>query len=242
MIQSSTRFGKNMVVTSVLLASLLGLTACESANDRDSKNNTVQQPTSVVQNNNNGNAEQSKSQKQKNNGYAQEPEMAIDVNKQYIATVQTNKGIFEIELLPKVAPKTVNNFVFLAREGYYNDIIFHRVIKEFMIQTGDPLGQGFGGPGYKFDDELGSGISYEPGVVAMANSGPNTNGSQFFICSGADCKQLDMMPNYTIFGKVSKGMDIIQAIASVEVGQSPSGEVSSPAAPVLMENVTIAEK
>ncbi|MDF2962401.1 MAG: peptidylprolyl isomerase, partial [Paenibacillus sp.] len=108
------------------------------------------------------------------------PEMKIDVNKTYQATVATSKGTFKIDLFAKDAPKTVNNFVFLAKEGFYKDIIFHRVISTFMVQTGDPTGTGRGGPGYKFEDELKSPHKYEPGIVAMANAGPNTNGSQFF--------------------------------------------------------------
>ncbi len=179
--------------------------------------------------------------KQKNNGYSKTPAMSIDTTKKYIATINTTFGAIEIELLPKVAPKTVNNFVFLAKDGYYNDIVFHRVVKNFMIQTGDPLGSGTGGPGYEFEDELGSGISYDSGVVAMANAGPNTNGSQFFICSGSDCKNLDNMPNYSIFGKVIKGMDVVEKIQSVDVEAGSSGEMSSPKSPISMKTITIQE-
>src|SRR5664279_432533 len=115
-------------------------------------------------------------------------------------------------------------------------------MKTFMIQTGDPTGTGTGGPGYKFADELSKAHTYAPGIVAMANAGPNTNGSQFFICSGADSVNLDKSPNYTIFGQVDSGMDVVNKIASVPVGPSPSGEVSAPTTPVLMKSIEIQEK
>jgi cyclophilin family peptidyl-prolyl cis-trans isomerase len=170
------------------------------------------------------------------------PPMSIDPNKTYQATVTTSKGTFKIDLFAKDAPKTVNNFVFLAKEGFYNDVIFHRIIASFMLQTGDPKGTGSGGPGYKFEDELKSPYKYEPGIVAMANAGPNTNGSQFFICSGDDSKNLNSMPNYTIFGKVSEGMDVIATIASTPVTVGPSGERSSPTEKVTIQSVAITEK
>ncbi|MCR8631918.1 MULTISPECIES: peptidylprolyl isomerase [Paenibacillus] len=164
------------------------------------------------------------------------PEMKIDVKKTYQATVATTKGTFKIDLFAKDAPKTVNNFVFLAKEGFYQDIIFHRVISTFMIQTGDPTGTGRGGPGYKFEDELKTPYKYEPGIVAMANSGPNTNGSQFFICSGVDCQGLNKKPDYSIFGKVSEGMDVIQKIATTPVnGEAPKEKIA-------IQSVTITEK
>ncbi|NHN30764.1 peptidylprolyl isomerase [Paenibacillus agricola] len=164
------------------------------------------------------------------------PAMAIDTAKNYQATVTTNKGAIKIDLYAKDAPKTVNNFVFLAKEGFYNDIIFHRIIDTFMVQTGDPLGTGAGGPGYMFEDELKSPYKYEPGTVAMANAGPNTNGSQFFICSGADCANLDQKPDYSIFGKVVEGMDVVKKIAATPV------KGSTPTEKVFIQTVTIAEK
>lgn len=174
--------------------------------------------------------------------YESLPPMTIDVNKSYQATVKTDKGQFTIELFAQSAPKTVNNFVFLAKEGFYNDIVFHRIIKSFMIQTGDPTGTGTGGPGYKFEDELNSPYKYEPGIVAMANAGPNTNGSQFFICTGNDSKFLDQLPNYTIFGKIIDGMDVIQNIAGTPVTKNPkSGEVSHPVENVVIKSVEITE-
>lgn len=166
------------------------------------------------------------------------PKMQIDPAKKYSAEVTTSKGKFTIELFAKDAPKTVNNFVFLAKEGYYNDVLFHRIIESFMIQTGDPTGTGTGGPGYKFEDELPPAIKYEPGVVAMANAGPNTNGSQFFICSGEDSGPiLNPQPYYTVFGKVTDGMETVQAIAKTPVQVNPNGGDSSPSMPT--EKITI---
>jgi cyclophilin family peptidyl-prolyl cis-trans isomerase len=167
------------------------------------------------------------------------PAMTIDVKKTYCAVVQTNKGSFTLELFAKDAPKTVNNFVFLAKNNFYNGIIFHRIIETFMIQTGDPQGTGMGGPGYQFEDELNSPYKYEPGTVAMANAGPNTNGSQFFICTGENSKSL---PNqYSIFAKVAAGMDTVKKIAATPVQAGPTGESSSPTEKVMIENVQIVE-
>ncbi|SDE23328.1 Peptidyl-prolyl cis-trans isomerase (rotamase)-cyclophilin family [Paenibacillus sp. UNCCL117] len=176
------------------------------------------------------------------NRYTQAPKMAIDVNKTYTATIETNKGPIVIELFAKDAPQTVNNFIALARDGFYDDVVFHRIIQSFMIQTGDPAGTGRGGPGYSFADELGGGHKYEPGIVAMANAGPDTNGSQFFICTGPDSEYLNSTPNYTIFGKVSSGMDTVQAIAATPVKATDRGEASVPVETVKMLSVQIAEK
>lgn len=174
--------------------------------------------------------------------YDSPPAMQIDPAKKYYAHIKTNKGDIKIELFASESPKTVNNFVFLAREGFYDGIRFHRIIKDFMIQTGDPKGDGTGGPGYSFEDELPPKHSYEPGIVAMANAGPNTNGSQFFICSGDECRNLDQMPNYTIFGRVVEGMETVKRIAATPVGMNPFGEPSVPREEVVMEKVTIEEK
>ncbi len=138
------------------------------------------------------------------------PPMCIDPAKKYTATVTTDAGEFTIDLLADKAPKTVNNFVFLARNHYYDGVTFHRVIKGFMAQGGDPEGTGTGGPGYEFDDELPQAGEYQVGSVAMANAGPNTNGSQFFIITGDDGVQLP--PQYSLFGQVSQGMQTVQAI------------------------------
>jgi peptidyl-prolyl cis-trans isomerase B (cyclophilin B) len=138
------------------------------------------------------------------------PEMQIDLAKTYKAVIKTSRGAIELELYPQHAPKTVNNFVFLAKEGFYDNVSFHRVIKNFMIQGGDPTGTGRGGPGYKFADELKENpLKHETGVISMANSGPNTNGSQFFITHSP---QPHLNGRHTVFGKVVRGQDIVDAI------------------------------
>jgi cyclophilin family peptidyl-prolyl cis-trans isomerase len=165
------------------------------------------------------------------------PAMSLNDSANYEAVVNTTEGSFTIDLFEKNAPKTVNNFVFLSKEGYYNGVIFHRIIKSFMIQTGDPTGTGKGGPGYVFEDELDSPYSYEAGIVAMANLGPNTNGSQFFICTG-DCSHLNDYPNYTIFGKVTAGMDSIRIIENTPVRMNPAANEGVPSFPTKKVSIT----
>jgi peptidyl-prolyl cis-trans isomerase B (cyclophilin B) len=143
------------------------------------------------------------------------PEMTIDPKKKYLATIDTNKGKIDLQLFPEHAPKTVNNFVFLAREGFYDGVTFHRVISNFMIQGGDPTGTGAGGPGYKFADETANNpLKHETGVISMANAGPNTNGSQFFITHSP---QPHLNGKHTVFGKVVKGMDVVNTIRQGDV-------------------------
>ena len=144
------------------------------------------------------------------------PDMVIDPSKRYTATMSTSMGDLVIALDAVQAPKTVNNFVFLAREGYYDGVIFHRIIQGFMCQGGDPTGTGRGGPGYKFADELPRPGQYEIGSVAMANAGPNTNGSQFFIVSGPS--GVGLPPQYSLFGKVVKGLDVVDQMEKVKTG------------------------
>ena len=144
------------------------------------------------------------------------PDMVIDPSKRYTATMSTSMGDLVIALDAVQAPKTVNNFVFLAREGYYDGVIFHRIIQGFMCQGGDPTGTGRGGPGYKFGDELPRPGQYEIGSVAMANAGPNTNGSQFFIVSGPS--GVGLPPQYSLFGKVVKGLDVVDQMEKVKTG------------------------
>ena len=144
------------------------------------------------------------------------PDMVIDPAKRYTATVSTSMGDLVIALDAVQAPKTVNNFVFLAREGYYDGVIFHRIIQGFMCQGGDPTGTGRGGPGYKFADELPRPGQYEIGSVAMANAGPNTNGSQFFIVSGPS--GVGLPPQYSLFGKVVKGLEVLAEMEKVKTG------------------------
>jgi cyclophilin family peptidyl-prolyl cis-trans isomerase len=159
--------------------------------------------------------------------------MVIDPQKRYTATMTTSKGTIVIALDPLAAPKTVNNFVFLARYHYYDDIVFHRIIPGFVIQGGDPEGTGRGGPGYRFEDELPKPGRYEIGSLAMANAGPNTNGSQFFIISGPDGAALP--PQYSLFGNVVSGTDVVQVI---EATGTRSG---TPSERVTIESVTIEE-
>jgi len=136
--------------------------------------------------------------------------MAIDTNKKYTATFNTSRGEIVCELFPKDAPKTINNFVFLAKEKFYDGTVFHRVIADFMVQGGDPTGTGRGGPGYRFEDETkGNPNKHQVGSLSMANAGPNTNGSQFFITHVAT-NWLD--GKHTVFGKVTKGQDVVNAV------------------------------
>jgi len=156
--------------------------------------------------------------------YGAAPPMTIDQNKTYIATIKTNMGDMKVQLDAKNAPITVNSFVFLAREKFYDGVIFHRIIKDFVIQGGDPLGTGMGGPGYKFADEPVKG-AYEVGSIAMANSGANTNGSQFFIIDGAQGAALPA--KYNLFGKTIEGIDVVHKIAGITTaaGDRPTQEV-----------------
>ncbi|RUA23754.1 MAG: peptidylprolyl isomerase [Actinobacteria bacterium] len=160
--------------------------------------------------------------------------MGIDVEKTYTAEMVTSLGTMTIHLDPIRAPETVNNFVFLARWRYYDGIVFHRVIKGFMIQGGDPEGSGSGGPGYRFKDELPAPGRYELGSLAMANAGPNTNGSQFFVITGSSGVRLP--PSYSLFGKAVSGFEVAQAIEQVATGPG-----DRPLTDVVIESVTITE-
>ncbi|WP_414694640.1 peptidylprolyl isomerase [Paenibacillus sp.] len=177
-------------------------------------------------------------QAERRTSFSEAPAMQIDTSKTYTATVKTTKGEFTIELFAKDAPIAVNNFVFLAKQRYFEGIVFHRIVPGFVIQTGDPTGTGRGGPGYTFEDELDSPHQYEPGIVAMANAGKNTNGSQFFICTGEWSKDLNQYPDYTIFGRVASGMDAVLAIDATPVG-GPQNQ--TPLEEVKIESVTIHE-
>ncbi|RJE90157.1 peptidylprolyl isomerase [Paenibacillus sp. 1011MAR3C5] len=162
------------------------------------------------------------------------PQMSIDLDKQYKAKIATSKGEFVVELYAKAAPVTVNNFVFLSNEGFYEGLKFHSIIESFMIQTGDPKGNGTGNAGYRIPDELSSESVYEEGTVAMFNTGaPNSGSSQFFICTGPEASNLNRQPNYTIFGKVVSGMDTVRLIASSPV------ENGSPIEDIIIESVNI---
>src|SRR5438874_4363528 len=149
------------------------------------------------------------------------------------ATMQTNKGAIELELFDEDAPKTVENFTKLAREGFYDGVIFHRVIEDFMIQGGDPTGTGSGGPGYEFEDEPNE-HPVDRGALAMANAGPNTNGSQFFIVTADACPWLD--GKHTVFGRVTSGMDVVDAISAVDRDAR-----DRPSEPVVVERVELSD-
>jgi cyclophilin family peptidyl-prolyl cis-trans isomerase len=166
--------------------------------------------------------------------YSAEPDMAIDVSKQYFATFKmATGGEFVVQLFPDKAPKTVNNFVFLARNGFYDGTTFHRVIEGFMAQGGDPTGTGTGGPGYLFEDEFSDLTFDKPGLLAMANSGPNTNGSQFFI-TFVPTPHLD--GKHTIFGEVIEGMEVVNGITRRDPQQNP-GFIGD-----AIETITISEQ
>ena len=169
--------------------------------------------------------------------YSSPPPDTIDRDKTYAATIDTSAGAMTLELFASEAPLTVNNFVHLARDGFYEDCQFHRVISGFMIQGGCPKGDGTGGPGYRFQDEPVT-RSYVKGTLAMANAGPNTNGSQFFIVHGAD---VGLPPNYTIFGMLTDGGDVLDTLANSPVTRSRGGENSSPAERLVINNITIEE-
>ena len=164
--------------------------------------------------------------------YDAAPDMTIDLSKTYTALIKTNHGDITAVLHAETSPLAVNNFVFLAREGFYNGVIFHRVIENFMVQGGDPTGTGTGGPGYRFRDELDGPGSYERGTLAMANSGPNTNGSQFFICH-IDAR---LPHSYSIFGKTTEGLETVDSIAT-----TPTGFGDRPNEDVVIESVAITE-
>ena len=166
--------------------------------------------------------------------FSEPPEMGIDPTKRYTATMNTSLGEIVIALDAVKAPRTVNNFVFLAANHYYDGVTFHRIIKGFVCQGGDPEGTGRGGPGYRFEDELPKPGQYQIGSLAMANAGPNTNGSQFFIISGPDGVRLP--PAYSLFGQVVKGLEVVEQMQNV-----PTGPGDRPKTDVVINSVTIAQ-
>jgi cyclophilin family peptidyl-prolyl cis-trans isomerase len=162
--------------------------------------------------------------------YPTPPDITIDLGADYSATLHTSLGDITIGFLPEQAPIATNSFLFLAGEGFYDGVIFHRIIPGFVIQGGDPTGRGTGGPGYRFRDELEGAGRYPRGTVAMANAGPNTNGSQFFICHA----DTGLPHQYTIFGSVTEGLDVVDAIA----GLSRGGD-DRPENPPVIESVSV---
>ncbi|KRE38925.1 peptidylprolyl isomerase [Janibacter sp. Soil728] len=167
--------------------------------------------------------------------FEQAPPMCIDPKKTYTAKIATDEGDVTVKLDAEKAPKTVNNFVVLARYKYYDGLTFHRVIQDFMAQGGDPVGDGSGGPGYQFEDELPQAGEYKVGSIAMANAGPDTNGSQFFIITGD--AGVGLPPSYTLFGQVTQGMETVTAIEDDgSMGDGPPREIHT------IKSVTITEK
>jgi cyclophilin family peptidyl-prolyl cis-trans isomerase len=233
----------NIGLLAILVIAVVGLMTFLSGNDEDTKaaespggsTTTAASMTSGPS----GSGACPKSGDQTTPTFTSAPPMSIDTAKKYNAAVTTSKGAFTIQLDPAAAPKTVNNFVFLANSKFYDCVVFHRIIKDFMIQTGDPQGTGAGGPGYEFEDELPAAGAYKKYSVAMANSGANTNGSQFFVVTGAQGESLP--PKYSLFGQVTEGMDTVDKIAATPVAQSASGENSKPTEQVFIESVVISE-
>ena len=208
----------------IILLTLITFISC--SNESDTLNESVQLNTN----------EQEGDVLSNNKVYDSMPEMNIDISKKYSAVIKTSMGDMSIEFFTEDAPLTVNNFINLSRDGYYDNVIFHRVISGFMIQGGDPSGTGHGEmgkfPGYKFEDELNNQRSYDKGILAMANAGPDTNGSQFFIMH----VNYPLPYQYTIFGFVTDGLEVIDKIASVETGDG-----DKPVNDVVIETVEVKE-
>ena len=190
-------------------------------------------------------AEPPKAEGEKKPTFDDAPEMTIDPKATYVATMKTSCGTIEMELYPDVAPIGVNSFVFLANQGFYDGLTFHRIVADFVVQGGDPSGDGSGGPGYEFDNEISKKVTFDDGgILAYANSGPDTNGSQFFITLGPT-PALDPTPDtsYTIFGKVTKGMDVVQRMGALPTTDPDGdGEASAPTQPVYIESITVDER
>ena len=208
----------------IILLALITFISC--SNESDTLNESVQLNAN----------EQEGDVLSNNKVYYSMPEMNIDISKKYTAVIKTSMGDMSIEFFTEDAPMTVNNFINLSRDGYYDNVIFHRVISGFMIQGGDPSGTGHGEmgkyPGYKFEDELNNQRSYDKGILAMANAGPDTNGSQFFIMH----VNYPLPYQYTIFGFVTDGLEVIDKIASVETGDG-----DKPVNDVIIETVEVKE-
>jgi len=208
----------------IIFLTLITLISC--SNESETLNESVQLNTN----------EQEGDVLSNNKVYDSMPEMNIDISKEYSAVIKTSMGDMSIEFFTEDAPLTVNNFINLSRDGYYDNVIFHRVISGFMIQGGDPSGTGHGEmgkfPGYKFEDELNNQRSYDKGILAMANAGPDTNGSQFFIMH----VDYPLPYQYTIFGFVTEGLEVIDKIASVETGDG-----DKPINDVVIETIEVKE-
>lgn len=205
------------IISSIFIVTLLN--ACDSSDTNIDENTPVVVKKDVAPVEVDKSKNQDKEVKMKQ--YNSAPEMQIDSTKKYTATIELQKGgEIVIELFADKVPNTVNNFVFLAKDGFYNGVTFHRVIPDFMAQTGDPTGTGMGGPGYRFEDEFDSSLTHDSkGILSMANAGPNTNGSQFFITFGPT-QFLDQ--RHAVFGKVVEGMDVLDGISVRDPGTATS--------------------
>ena len=233
-----------LIIIVLAILAVLVLTACNGEEETTSSSNVVTTTTTTTTTTSNEpeptaapepTAQPDSMGENMSMQYDSPPATVIDEAKTYKAVITTTLGAINVDLFATEVPNTVNNFVFLAREGFYDNVIFHRVIPGFMIQGGDPTGTGMGGPGYRFNDEPVR-RQYDPGILAMANSGPNTNGSQFFIMHGA----VALPPNYTIFGFATEGLNVVHAIASSPTG--PGGEGSRPIEPPLILSIEIIEE
>lgn len=219
------------LVVGVLTLIIAGIGIAIYQNSKSS-NQSLTKPTPTIMQNTTATVSTSKTKQ-----YDAYPPMTIDTAKNYKVILKTSKGDITISMLTNDAPKTVNNFVFLAKDGFYDNTIFHRIIEGFMIQGGDPKGNGTGGPGYSFVDEPVT-REYTRGIVAMANAGPNTNGSQFFIMHG----DTPLPKSYTIFGQVSGGMEVVDSIAKTPVELSPQGENSTPTEEIKIISAQVSEE
>lgn len=208
------KFFKLLPLFGILLVFIILWSTKPSQENNQDLKNILNNSTNNIASNPNSNNLESKQNMQKTQMPL--PTQLIDQNQNYFAKFETNQGNFKVKLFAKEAPLAVNNFVYLAKNNYYNGLIFHRIIKDFMIQSGDPLGNGTGGPGYNFPDEQ-TGKKLVKGSLAMANAGPNTNGSQFFIVTAESTPWLD--GKHTNFGEVVEGLDIVTKIGNVKTGQ-----------------------
>jgi cyclophilin family peptidyl-prolyl cis-trans isomerase len=222
---------KNIAIVAGFLILLVGVVYWMTVNYNGQSQTFLEEPQAITQ----PAGAQAEVQQVATQDDMKKPKLTINKAKKYTALMKTSAGDMEIMLYADKTPITVNNFVTLSKKDFYKNVIFHRTIKGFMIQGGDPTGTGSGGPGYKFEDEAFDG-EYTRGTLAMANAGPNTNGSQFFIMH----KDNALPKNYVIFGKVTKGLDVVDKIA--EAPTNAGGEGSTPVNPVKIESVTITEK
>lgn len=230
-----------IIITIAIIMGILFLTISSKSGAKPLIDETQQSSTSVLSKSQTVNESTLSNLQERSDSkmkqYTKAPELIIDSTKKYSAVITTTEGEITVELNTQDTPITANNFIYLAKDNFYENTIFHRVINGFMIQGGDPLGNGTGGPGYKFADEQFSG-EYTRGTIAMANSGPNTNGSQFFIMH----KDYPLPKNYVIFGKVTKGIEVVDKIATAKVKAGMGDENSTPVNPVRIIRIEVVEE